>query len=147
MTKTELVTALEQEIKALTSRFDAADYVSAVDDAERETWSLPQTASFRILWLKSRSKRHLYSYLRDEAADKVDSEGFKTSQLFKQFKQLVDDFDAEFKIAVEENPDEFAGVDAYKLFGSQIDSGFSSDFLGRETTYGEDNEVNLNPEE
>jgi len=147
MTKDELVTALTREIKALTSRFNADDYVSAVNDAERETWSLPQTTSFRILWLKSRAKRHLYSYLRDEAADKVDSEGYKTSQLFKQFSQLVKDFDVEFMVAVEENPDQFAGVDTYKLFGSQIDGGFSTDFLGRETTYGTDNEVNLTPDE
>ena len=65
MTADELYALLASEVKALSSRFTAGDYENAVNDAQRETWILPQTDGFKILWLKNRAKRYLYSYLRE----------------------------------------------------------------------------------
>lgn len=147
MTASELYSILAQELKGLADEFVSDDYINAATDAQRETWDLPQTDDFKVLWIKNRAKRHLYSYLRDQSALKIDVKNYKQSTIFKNLSEMVDKMDADFEKAQSENPDQFAGVDAYKLFGSQIDAGFSTDFLGRDTTYGEDNEVIITPSE
>jgi hypothetical protein len=55
--------------------------------------------------------------------------------------------DNEFAQAVEANAHEFAGVDAFQLFGQKIDAGFSYDITGKETTYSTDNKVILSPDD
>jgi len=147
MTEAGLIIALKSEIKSLSSKFDDADYESAIDDAERETWSLPQTDDFKVLWLKKRSKRHLFSFLMHESADTVDAKVYKLGSKFKHWQSLIKDMDKEFVEALADNPDKFANVDAYKLFGTQVNAGFATDFLGRDLTYGEDNEVIHTPED
>jgi len=44
MTRTEMITQLQAEVKGLTSSLADADYGNAIDAAERDTgWDLPQT--------------------------------------------------------------------------------------------------------
>jgi len=147
MTAAEMYAQLAEEVRALSSRLVTADYENAVADAQRETWSLPQTDDFKVLWIKNRSKRHLYSYLRDEAADKVHAKDYKTGDLFKNFSALVDKMDKDFETAQADYPDKFADAYTYELFGTQIDTGFATDALGRDLTYTEDNEVINSPDD
>ena len=60
---------------------------------------------------------------------------------------MIDDMDKVYVEAVEESPHLFEGVDAYKMFGSKIDAGFSSNELGEDTTYEDDNAVIVTPTE
>ena len=63
--------------------------------------------------------------------------------------------DAEFAKAIEDNPllfadmmeDELLGANAYKLFGSVINVGFSYDEMGKDTTYSIDQYITFAPSE
>jgi hypothetical protein len=55
--------------------------------------------------------------------------------------------DAEFSAIQEERPDEFANVDAYGLFGSVVNAGFSYDSVGKDTTYDSDQGIIFEPDE
>lgn len=145
MNKTDVMVLLESEIKGLSEHFDEPDFSNAVDEAERETWSLPVTTSFKILWFKKRAKRHLLSYLWNEYVDKVQHDTTKFQQRFEHLQVVIDKEDKDFLKAQEENPTEFAGVDSYTLFGTYVKSGFRYDDVGRDVTYDEFNEAEFKP--
>ncbi len=149
MTRDELITKLQQEVKGLTSSLDYVDYENAVSAAERDTgWSLPQTASFNIKWLIDRSKRHLFFYLLSESASKFRFKAIYLQHKFEHYRALVSDMDKRFVEAQVEFAFEFAGVPAYEMAGTKIDAGFSYEPLtGRDTTYDEDNQVLIHPNE
>ncbi|RLI01786.1 hypothetical protein DRO30_03600, partial [Candidatus Bathyarchaeota archaeon] len=82
MTKSELITLLEEEIKGLSSYLISSDYSNACDDASKETgWSFPVSGDFKIFWIKQRAKRHLFFYLLTESAHK-----FKFEQINLQHR-------------------------------------------------------------
>lgn len=148
MTKDELREILQRETMSLADEFDSEDFDSAISDAEMETgWSLPQTTSFRILWLKKRSKRHLYSnYMEGELAGDFQYKQIHLEQPFEHFVKLIDRMDKEFEKAIEQNITEFANVDTFKLFGTKVDAGFSYEpETGRDLTFSSDNEVIITP--
>jgi hypothetical protein len=148
MNKNNLVLQLQQEVKGLTSYLVNDDYRNAADDASRETgWSFPVEDGFQTLWIKQRAKRHLFFYLLSESAIKFKVEQINLQHKFDHFKILVEDMDQKFEDIQESRPEKFAGVDVHKLFGTKIDAGFSSDFVGRDTTYSDDNKVVFTPTE
>lgn len=147
-TKAELTTLLEEEIKGLSTNFVAADYSNALDDAERETgWAFPVANGFRTLWQKERSKRHLYWYLASESSEEFKVRQLNLNQKFDHLFKLVDIMDKQFNAIQESRPDQFAGTDSFRSFGTQIDAGFQYDDLGRDTTYSQGNLVVFNPSE
>lgn len=149
MTFVELVARLKEEAKGLTVYLtDPTDYNNAIDDAQMETgFTLPATVSFKEYWLKERAKRHLYSYLRAEAASKFKAKKFNLEQRFEHYHRLIIQMDAEYYKAVEERPDMFSGANVYDMFGTLANAGFQYDRIGRDTTYKEDNMVEFWPNE
>ena len=150
MTKSELLDLLSYEMSGLATDLNHEDYFNGISAAERETgYTLPQTTNFRIELLRKRSTRHILYTLVLGASRKFRAEGFHLDQRFKHYHQLIKDLDAEYKQTIEDHPEEFTltsvSDEAAKLFGSLIDAGFSSDSLGRDTTYSDDNEVITSP--
>ena len=144
MTRIEFIDQLiaEVSIAALTN---PADYENAADAASRETWSLPVSGNFKIHWMLERGKRHLFFYLATQTAKKYKIKAISLNQKFDHYFKLIDYMDKAFEKIVEERPDEFAGVDPYKLFGSKIDAGFAYDPLGKDITYDAEQEVIVKP--
>ena len=149
MTATELKALLAEELKGLSSKFSSDDYTNAVSAAERDTgWTLPVTTDFKIKWMIQRAKRHLYSYRRDESADKFKYKQLSLNQRFDNFYKLVKGMDEAFEKVQEEYAFEFAGVGALHIFGTKVDAGFQYEpQTGRDYTYSEDNKVIINPDE
>jgi len=147
MTSTEMAALLQQELKGLSSSIEDDDYTNAILAAERDTgWSLPQTADFKLTWLISRSKRHLFFYLLSQSAAKFRYKNIYLQHRFEHYLKLVERMDEDFKEAQEENAFEFAGVSSYQAAGTKIDSGFASQGqTGRDFTYDENNEVIVTP--
>jgi len=147
MTKSELITLLEEEIKGLSSYLISSDYSNACDDASKETgWSFPVSGDFKIFWIKQRAKRHLFFYLLTESAHKFKFEQINLQHRFEHYKEIIDKMDEDFDKIQESRPEEFAQVDTYKMFGHKIDAGFQYEAqTGRDFTYDEDNEVIITP--
>lgn len=148
MTSSELIDAVKIGIKGLTSYLEDDDYDEAVADAERETgFTMPVTSNFQILWMKRRTQRHLLSILLYDSARKFRAETFFINQRFEHYDKLMEREDKAFAEAQVTDAFEFAGVSAFKVFGTKIEAGFQYDDVGRETTYTDDNAVIFAPTE
>lgn len=148
MTKNELTTLVAVEVKGLDDFLDSVDYDNAADDAVREfDTSFPISGNTVTYWVKKRTKRHLFYYLMTEAAHKFRLEQINVNQRFDHYKSIIEFEDSEFEKFKEARPDLFANVEAYKLFGTKVDAGFSYDHVGRDATYDSDNDVDFNPKE
>jgi len=149
MTRDEMITQLQAEVKGLTSSLETDDYGNAIDSAERDTgWSLPQTAAFKIQWLLDRSKRHLFFFLMTEAASKFRFKNIYLNHRFEHYIKVIGMMDENFAKAQEEYAYEFAGVSAYELAGTKIDAGFASNHqTGEDMTYSDYNQVIITPNE
>jgi len=146
MTKEELIEIVSQEVKGLKDKLDSNDHDNAVSNAQRETgWVLPQTADFRVQWIKERTKRWLIYFLQVESASKFKFEGINLQQRFENYSNLLKMMDEQFQTALDENPGEFAGVDSFRMFGTKIDAGFQYDDIGNDTTYDDSNTVIVEP--
>ena len=139
---------LEEEVKGLTAYLDAPDYDHACDDASRETgWAFPVSGDFKIYWMKSRAKRHLFFYLLSESAHKYKIKQINLHQRFEHYDKLIERMDNYFTDVQELRPDEFADVEALNLFGTVVSAGFQYDpQTGIDTTYSEDNIVIHTPD-
>jgi len=150
MTELELIAKIKEEVKNLTSYLtDPIDYENALADAYRETgWAVPITDDFKIVWIKQRARRHLFFMLQSESAHKFKYDKINLQDRFKHYTILVKMMDGQFAKAIVDNPAEFAGVDAYKLFGTVAAPGFAYEPLtGRDITYDSDQKVLFNPTE
>ena len=146
-TQTEMIVLVTAEIKDLSDDFSADDFTRATNDASRETgWAFPVTTDFKILWLKSRSKRHLFFYLLSENVVKFRVKSKYLNQKFEQLRMLLKMLDDEFTAIIESRPEEFANVDTHFLFGTKVDAGFAYEAgTGRDTTYDDEQEVIFKP--
>lgn len=149
MTREEMATLLQTEVKGLSSYLDAADYTNACDDAARETgWSFPlaDTENERLHWQKTRAKRHLFFYLMSESAHKFRVKTLFLQHRFEHYIKLIEVMDRQWEIWKLKNPLMFLTPgEEYKWFGSKIDAGFSYDGFGRDTTYTDDNQIAFTP--
>lgn len=136
MTADDLRALVILEIKGLSSRFTApTDYDNAIAKAVQETgWVAPWSTNFRALWINNRAKRHLFEMLRIESASSFKAGNYSLGQRFDHYSKLVKDADTDFKEAIEDNPEEFTDVEAYKMFGSIAGPGFRYDASGRDIT-------------
>lgn len=147
MTESELIAQLKEEVKGLTTYLtDPTDYENGINDAGRETgFTLPATVDFKIYWIKDRSKRHLFNYLRSEQSMKFKAKKFNLEQRFEHLHELIKQMDINYLAAVEARPDMFTSANTYDLFGFKVDPGFSYDYMGRDTTYTDDNKIAFDP--
>lgn len=147
MTQSEMEEKLEEEVKSLSTYLDGDDYTNACNDASMETgWAFPVSTNFKTLWMKQRAKRHLFFYLFSESAHKFKYEQINLNQRFDHYKIIIETMDKSFADALEANPQEFADVDAYELFGTSASAGFQYDpITGKDTTYDDDNKVVFTP--
>ena len=147
MTRDEMIAQLVEEVpvSALTN---PTDYENACDAAARETgWSFPVATDFKIQWQMERAKRYLFFYLATQTAQKFKVKQISLNQKFDHYFKIFEYMDKQFKEIIEERPDEFAGVDPYKLFGTKVDAGFASDAFGHDITYDSDQQVIFTPNE
>lgn len=146
MTEEELIALVTSEVKDLSDELVTGDYSNAVDDAERETgFTLPQTDSLKIYWVKERTKRHLIWYLFFGGAKKFRVKQYYLDQKFQHYKDILEYMDKAFFDFQESRPDLFAGVDPSRMFGTVVSPGFSYDDVGKDTTYFDDNVVEHYP--
>ena len=149
MTRAEMESLIEEEVKGLTNYLDAPDYRNACNDAIRETgFSFDLSSDFQIQWVKERSKRHLFFYLLTESAHKFKYEQINLQHRFEHYRKIVRDMDWRYDKAKEEFYLEFSGASSVNVFGTKIDAGFQYDSLtGRDTTYDDANVTILTPTE
>lgn len=149
MTKAELTTVLQAELKGLSSEFEADDYTNAINAAERDTgWASPYGTDFKETWMLQRAKRHLFSYLQTETAADFKYKQIFLNQPFEHYSKLIKAMDEDFVKIMEEEPHHFANVSAYEMFGTKIDSGFATEAqTGRDTTYDSDQRIIITPNE
>lgn len=148
MTRNKFIDRIREDIKGLTKYFTyPLDYENALTDAEAETgWSPPITDTFQILWLKNRARRHLFFMLQSESARKHKYGKASLDQVFTHFSKLVEIMDKGYLIAIENNPEKFAGVDQFKAFGLVASPGFAYEPLtGRNITHSDDQKVTFSP--
>ena len=149
MTKSEMESLLQEEVKGLTNYLSSPDFSNACDDASRETgFTFALSTDFQIQWVKDRAKRHLFFYLLTEAAHKFKYEQINLQHRFEHYRRLVRDMDWRYAKALEENYLEFSGASEVNIFGTKIDAGFQYDpITGRDTTYDDANVTVLTPTE
>ena len=147
VTKTQMTTLLEQEVKGLSSYLDSDDYSNACDDASRETgWAFPVADGFQTYWVKTRAKRHIFFYLMSESAHKFKFEAINLQHRFEHYKSIIDFMDRQFEEAKEEYAADFTGANAVDLFDTKIDAGFRyEEDTGRDMSYDTDTETNFSP--
>lgn len=147
MTQTEMEEKLEEEVKGLGAYLVGDDYTNACNDASMDTgWPFPVSTDFKILWMKQRAKRYLFFYLMSESAYKFKYEQINLQHRFAQLKLSVEMMDKSFAEAIEANPQEFADVEDYELFGTNARAGFQYDpITGKDTTYSDNNKVIFTP--
>jgi hypothetical protein len=149
MTKSEMESLLQEEVKGLTNYLTSPDFSNACDDASRETgFTFALSTDFQIQWVKERAKRHLFFYLLTESAHKFKYEQINLQHRFEHYRKLVEDMDKRYESALEDYYLEFSGASSVNVFGTKIDAGFQYDALtGRETTYDDANVTILTPTE
>jgi len=139
---------LQQEVKGLSAYLDPQDYTNACNDASRETgWSFPTTTDFRTLWMKERAKRHIFFYLLTQSAHKFKYQQVNLQHRFDHYERLIKYMDNAFLTAMENSIEEWAGVSAFKIFGTKVDAGFAYDDVGKDITYDPDQLVEFYPKE
>uniref|UniRef100_A0A6M3J8E4 Uncharacterized protein n=1 Tax=viral metagenome TaxID=1070528 RepID=A0A6M3J8E4_9ZZZZ len=149
MTKDEMITQLQQEVKGLTAYLGSEDYTNACDDAAKETgWSFPVSNSTAIYWQKQRSLRHLLSYLLYESAHRFKYKMINLQHRFEHYKTLIEMMDKKWEAAKDELIVELAGVSGYQFFGTKVDAGFAyEEQTGRDITFDTEQIVIHHPNE
>ncbi len=135
-TSGEIATTVSQELKGLATNFEDIDYTNAAASVVEETsWTFPVTTNFKIRWSKERMKRHLLWMLTLEATEEFQYKKIYLNQKFDHLKGTINKMDRDFARAIKDNLNEFLGVNVEALFGTLVRAGFTSDFMGRDTTY------------
>lgn len=149
MTKAEMTTLLEQEVKGLSSYLESEDYSNALDDASRETgWAFPISGDTKIYWQKQRGKRHLHFFLVSETAHKFKYKQISLNQRFEHHWKIISGMDKTWENAKEDLLVELSGAETHELFGTKVDAGFAyQDETGHDITYDESQKVIHTPNE
>jgi hypothetical protein len=131
---------------------DSAEYPSddqydrSVEKAIQELgWGFPISANFKKFWFIERAKRHIFFFLQSESAHKFKYKQINLQNRFEHYERLIRKMDRDFQEAMDSNPTEFANVEPHLLFGHVVHAGFSYDEAGQDTTYEDDNQVDLFP--
>lgn len=134
MTKDELITLVYGD-DSIGSYLNTGEVSECCDDAMGDTgWSFPVSGTFQEYWSKQRTKRHCFFMLWTEAARKFQVEQIHLSDRFLHYGKVIELMDLRFDAIMEECPEEFAGVDTYKLFGTLVRPGIKYDIVGKDIT-------------
>ncbi len=136
-----VIVELDPLIGTLKDKVEYAEKEQAIKQALLELgFTLPIGAGTKVdkrrgYWLLERSKRYCYWVLVSTSADKFRYKAIHLQHRFDNYYRLIRLMDDVFARAleIEEIFDEYAG-DATAM-PSVVTSGFSSDSLGRDTTY------------
>lgn len=151
LTRDQLLSALQQQLKGIYSEFTSDELTEAVDDLLRETgWSFPFTTQFKEFWGVKRAKRNCLSLLLNESAHKFKYKQINLQHRWEHYFAMLKAEDEAWEKAKLENPEQFpveTTSDSYKYFGSKIDAGFAYDSYGNDITHDTDEEVDFYPNE
>ena len=144
----ELIALAKLEMGGSQDLLDDSQWDRVAEKAKQELgWSLPLSDSFKEFWLVERSRRHALVILMTEAAHKFKYKQLNLQQRHANYLATVKYLDEEFRKALEENPFSFSSAKPESFFGTYVGAGFSSDALGRDTTYTDGNLTDINPKE
>jgi hypothetical protein len=152
----DLTDLIKIQLSSLASLISEDGYEFVGEQALQELgWEYPVTSSPKMFWTIKRATRHAIYILLIASANKFKYKLVNLQHRFEHFKALIEEMDAEFAKAIEDNPllfadmmeDELLGANAYKLFGSVINAGFSYDEMGKDTTYSIDQYITFAPSE
>jgi hypothetical protein len=145
MTRDELITITQQELKGLAVQFEEADFYNAVSTAERETgWTCPESNITKIHWLKERTKRHLFFMMLSVSAHKFKFKQYNLQNRFEHYRLLVKDMDEAWAVFLAEDLLLLEGAGA---FSTKVDAGFAYDEIGNDVTYRPENIMKITPSE
>jgi len=148
LTAREVIEKVRQELLGLEDNFEPQDYDNAVASAQAETgWTIPVATGFKELCIIDRIKRHLIYMLFFSNAEKFRVKDYLLQQRFEHYQTLLRLMDNTYERWKTQHPTDFASVDAFRIFGTKVDAGFSYDEVGRDTTYSSDNIVKHKPDE
>ena len=135
--------ANEEELVSFVKDTMGASYEKVTDDGFKRAssqaqaelhWSLPLNDPFKEYWLVERTKRFVTNILLFESAHKFQYKKISLQHRFAQYIQLIKLMDAEFKAALEDNPDTFdTGV--WPNLAFYLTNGFQYDTDGEDLTY------------
>lgn len=134
--KEDAIVALQIHMTAAATILSNDGIEAAVDDAMTELgWSFPVTDARKCSWIIKRAARHASFILWLAAAQKFKYKQVNLQQRFEHYDKVIKTLDTEYEMALANNPDLFANVEAYKLFGTSVGAGFKYDGIGRDITY------------
>ena len=155
MTESGMTDALVDAMKGLSTVLAETDYTTAINTMKYETgWTFPITMNFKLFWADQRCRRHLFFALLTQQAHKFRVGEIHLHQRFDHYKTIVDKMDKDFELAKQENPELFLDASSFAdlssgqkamIFGTYSSSGFASDDFGNDTTYTNENEVQISP--
>lgn len=129
---------LQSGLRSLYSNLTPDDITNAITMAMHELrWSLPipDTDNYRCLWVFNRVKRWCLDFILTEAAFSFDVKQLKLSNKFAQLYMYVGKMDDLFVKEIENNPVVFLNLNAYEMFGTYADAGFTSTPYGEDASY------------
>ena len=100
-------------------------------------WTLPideVVDPFKMICMVKRAKRHVVEIFLTQSAESIKHKQSSHDQKFDHYRTLIRDWDAEFKQALEDNYELFAGVDPTQIFGTHVKAGFVYDGFGNDIT-------------
>lgn len=141
------------QLSSLSSLITDDGYELVCDQAIQELgWSYPITTSLKMFWVMKRATRHAIYILLIASANKFKYKLVNLQHRFEHFKSMIEQMDKEFAEAMASDPTLFlevgsANENAFRMFGTKIDAGFSYDELGNDQTYNVDKYINFSPTE
>jgi hypothetical protein len=147
----DLTGLIEIQLSSLSTLITADGYELVCDQTMQELgWSYPLTTSAKLFWAMKRGTRHAMYILLIASANKFKYKLVNLQHRFEHFQKLIADMDKEFATAMASEPSLFCTVgsadpNAFRMFGTKIDAGFSYDSIGNDTTYNTDKYVNFAP--
>lgn len=134
MTKDELASLVIGDT-AISGYLTSGEVDECCDEAMGDTgWSFPVSGTFQEHWSKQRTKRHCYFRLWTQTARKFKVEQIHLGERFNHYGKVIEFMDIRFEKIMEECPEEFSGVDAYKMFGTVVRPGIKYDIAGNDIT-------------
>lgn len=144
----DLTDIIKIQLSSLNTLITDDGYELVCNQVEQELgWSYPVTDPTKVLWMTKRGTRHALNLLLIASAYKFKYKTVSLNQRYEHFKDLIESMDKEFETAMAADIALFAGLDSYKMFGTQVNAGFSYDPVGEDTTYNYDQYVVFSPAE
>lgn len=144
----DLIDAIKIQLSTLSTLITEDGYSLICDQTLQELgWSYPMTTPTKVLWAIKRGTRYAIYLLLLVSASKFKYKQVNLQHRFEHYYKLIETMDEEFATAMATDIGTFAGVEAFRMFGTKIDAGFTYGFDGKDETYDYDKFVNFAPME